>query len=216
MYEEHFMKWFGSGKKNPDEERAKNHSADHSLGPQLPESLPKPETDIVVYGLEDDPRSRALRELLDESGFAYRDERVDEDLDTRAWLQRTTGNDVLPKLFLGTQYCGTYEDIQALAFSGELKRILSGEAAKEELDQKRIKAEMSVSSIIQLLKSQDSLIINEDGVETETWLEPPHQPTLILWHGEPYPIDEMKSIIARIVERHKRGEISLGWRSDQG
>jgi glutaredoxin len=209
------MKWFGS--------RKKKISTDALAGIPPESGWTKPssqpavvhESEIVVYGLEDDRRCQALRDLLKEAGFIFRDERVDEDLGTRAWLQRSTGDDVLPKLFVGTQYRGTYEDIQALAFSGELKRVLGGEAVREELDRKRLKAEMSVSSIIQLLQQQESLIINQEGVETEIWLEPPHAPTLILYEGEPHPLIEMENIVGRIVEQHRKGEIILGWRSDQ-
>jgi glutaredoxin len=207
------MKWFGSGKRNKPEQTHKTSSQVNSSQATQPSQKLQP--DIIVYGTEDDRRCRALRELLDASGFAFRDERVDEDLSTRAWLQRTTGDDALPKLFIGAQYYGTYEDIQAVALNGELKRILSGEAAKEELDRKRLKAEMSVTSIIQLLREEESLVINEEGVETETWLEPPRQPNFILLQGEPHPIDEIDRIVTSIVERHKRGEISLGWRSDE-
>ena len=211
------MKWFGSGKRSNAEENSKISSQlSSSQASRVAQALQKPQTDIVVYGTEDDRRCRALREVLDELGFTYRDERVDEDFSTRAWLQRTTGDDALPKLFIGAQYYGTYEDIQALALNGELKRILGGEAATEELERKRLKAEMSVASIIQLLREEESLVINEEGVETETWLEPPSQPNLILLEGEPHPIEEMECIVSRIVERHKRGEVSLSWRGDEG
>jgi glutaredoxin len=210
------MKWFGSGKKKTPstgaEEVVPVKSADTPLRSQ---STAEPESDIVVYGLEDDRRCQALRDLLKEDGFVFRDERVDEDLSTRAWLQRSTGDDALPKLFVGTQCHGTYEDIQALAFRGELKRVLGGENVREELDRKYLKVEMSVASIIQLLQDEESLVVNEDGVETETWLEPPRTPSLILFEGEPHPIAEMRRIVTRIVERHRKGEISLGWRSDQ-
>jgi glutaredoxin len=208
------MKWFGSGKKNTLRQDIKTST--HAVGtPQVSPLVPKVETDIVVYGLEHDRRCQALRELLSEAGFVFRDERVDEDLSTRAWLQRSTGDDALPKLFVGTQCHGTYEDIQALAFRGELKRILGGEALREDLGRKRLKAEMSVASIIQLLQEEESLIVNQDGAETETWLEPENTPSLILFEGEPHPIAEMQDIVTRIVERHRSGEISLAWRSDQ-
>jgi glutaredoxin len=208
------MKWFGFGKKKRLEQETRLSPKFDSPQPQQP--LPKFEgEEIVVYGTGEDRRCDALRELLDQSGYTYLDERVDDDLSTRAWLQRTTGNDALPKLFVGTQYCGTFEDIQALALNGELDRILSGRTAREQEDRKRLRAQMSVDSISQLLRDGESLVINEDGVETETWLEPPRQPTQILLEGVAYPIEEMKSIVTRIVERHKRGDISLSWRSDE-
>jgi glutaredoxin len=212
---EQMMRWFRSGKKNPTSEAAKADARTDVAETQVHQPAAQTETDIVVYGLENDRRCQALRDLLGEAGFVFRDERIDEDLSTRAWLQRSTGDDALPKLFVGTQCHGTYEDIQALAFRGELKRVLGGEALREDLDRKRLKAEMSVASIIQLLQEEESLIVKEGGAETETWLEPPRTPSLILFEGEPRPIAEMRSIVARIVERHKKGEISLGWRSDQ-
>jgi len=208
------MKWFGSGRK-------KTTNAGGGMPPESGRTKPvsqpatELESDVVVYGLENDRRCQALRDLLKEAGITFRDERIDEDLSTRAWLQRSTGDDALPKVFVGTQYRGTYEDIQALVFSGELKRVLGGETVREELDRKRLKSEMSVSSISQLLQEQESLIISEEGVETEIWLEPPSKPTLILYEGEPRPITEMPGIVNGIVERHRKGEISLDWRSDR-
>jgi glutaredoxin len=208
------MKWFGFGKKKSPEQVARSAPQFESPQPQQLSAKAGVE-EIVVYGTGEDRRCVALRELLDQSGYTYRDERVDEDFSTRAWLQRTTGDDALPKLFVGTHYCGTFEDIQALALNGELGRILSGQATREQEGRKRLKAQMSVNSISQLLREEESLVINEDGVETETWLEPPRQPTQILLEGVAYPIEEMENIVTRIVERHKKGEISLGWRSDE-
>jgi len=152
------MKWFKSSKKKS--------SKDIDLEPvtDSPDSKPvfraeaQAESDVVVYGLEEDRRCQALRDLLKEAGVDFRDERVDDDLSTRAWLQRSTGNDALPKLFVGAQCYGTYEDIEALALRDELRRILGGEAMKEELDRKRLKAEMSVASIMQLLREEESLV----------------------------------------------------------
>jgi hypothetical protein len=93
--------------------------------------------------------------------------------------------------------------------------VLGGEDVREELDRKRLKAEMSVASIIKLLEDEESLVVNEAGVETETWLEPSRAPSIILFEGEPHPIAEMHRIVSQIVERHRKGKISLGWRSDQ-
>ena len=209
------MKWFGSGRKkasstDPEEAAAQSF---HASSPPQPNNETK--SDIVVYGLENDRRCQALRDLLKDAGFAFRDERVDDDLATRAWLQRLTGDDALPKLFVGTQCHGSYEEIQSLAFRDELKQVLTGKTVAEELNHKRLRAEMSIATIIQLLRDQESLIVNEDGVETETWLEPPGSPNFILVEGKAHPIAEMENIVTRIVERHRRGEISLGWRSDQ-
>jgi glutaredoxin len=145
-----------------------------------------------VYGLEDDRRCQALRELLTEAGFVFRDERVDEDLSMRAWLQRSTGDDALPKIFVGTQCHGTYEDIQALAFRGELKRILGGEALKEDLDRKRLKAEMSVASIVQLLREQESLIVNQDGAKPRLGLNRQTHPASFSSKGNLIPFPRCK------------------------
>jgi glutaredoxin len=209
------MKWFKSGRKKASEDVKLEALTDSPDSTPVVRAQTQAESDVVVYGIEEDRRCQALRDLLKEAGIDFRDERVDEDLSTRAWLQRSTGNDALPKLFVGVQCYGTYEDIEALALRGELRRILGGEAMKEELDRKRLKAEMSVASITQLLQEEESLVVNEGGVETETWLDPPQKPHLILFEGEPHPIAEMQSIVTRIVERFRKGEITLDWRSNQ-
>src|SRR5919109_5355714 len=136
------MRFFGFGKKR-ELDRARppvtpsGHEEHH---PHAPASR-----DIVVYGTSDGVRCRQVRELLEKRANTYQDVRVDEDLSTRSWLQRTTGDDALPKVFIGPKCYGGLEDIQVLVFDGRFDRILRGEADADSNNDEivRLKKEMS-------------------------------------------------------------------------
>jgi glutaredoxin 3 len=119
------MRFFDFGKKRvPDTTRSLAAPAGREEHPpHVPASR-----EIVVYGTNDGARCRQVRALLEKRGYAYQDVRVDEDLSTRSWLQRTTGDDALPKVFVESECYGGFEDIQVLVFDGRFDRILRGEA----------------------------------------------------------------------------------------
>src|SRR5918998_1458359 len=92
------MRFFGFGKKRAPE------TAQTPIPPANPEADPPTAPalrEIEVYSTSDGARCRQLRGLLERRGYDYKDVRVDEDLSTRSWLQRTTGDDGLPKVFVG-------------------------------------------------------------------------------------------------------------------
>ena len=114
---------------------------------------------LVVYGTSEGARCRQVRSLLAARGYAYQDVRVDEDLSMRSWLQRTTGDDALPKVFIGLKCYGSFEDIQVLIFDGRLDRILHGEADEGSGNDEIciLKKEMSASAISTLMRQGEIL-----------------------------------------------------------
>jgi glutaredoxin 3 len=172
--------------------------------------------DIVVYGTSDGGRCRQVRALLEKCGYAYKDVRVDGDLSMRSWLQRSTGDDALPKVFVGAKCYGGFEDIQVLAFDGRLDRILRGEADEDgkEDELAGLKEDMSVSAIVTLLRKGAILTIKEGDMETEAWAEPLANPPLVYYEGVPHPIAALEGIVAQLVARLKAGEIAVSWKED--
>ena len=207
------MRFFGFGRKRAPEAAqppipSANREADPPPGPELRE--------IVVYSTSDGARCRQLRGLLERRGYDYKDVRVDEDLSMRSWLQRTTGDDGLPKVFVGATCHGGFEDMQVLVFDGSLDRILRGESDPDRNVEAlaALKAGMSAAAIQTLLRKGEILIIKEGEMETEAWAEPLANPPLIYYEGTPHPIDEIDSIAQQIVTRLNAGEIEASWKED--
>jgi glutaredoxin 3 len=207
------MRFFGFGKKRvPETAQTPIQSAGREADPP---TTPAPR-EIIVYSTSDGARCRQLRGLLERRGYAYRDVRIDEDLSTRSWLQRTTGDDGLPKVFVGTTCYGGFEDMQVLVFDGSLDRILRGESDPDRnVDAlAALKEEMNAATIQTLLRKGEVLIIKEGEMETEAWAEPLANPPLIYYEGTPRPIDELESIAQQIVTRLNAGEIEASWKED--
>jgi glutaredoxin 3 len=173
--------------------------------------------EIVVYGTSDGSRCRQVRALLEKRGYVYRDVRVDEDLSTRSWLQRTTGDDALPKVFVGAECYGGFEDIQVLVSDGRLDRMLRGEADADgqEDELAGLKEDMSVSAIITLLRKGEILTIKEGDMEMDAWAEPLANPPLVYYEGVPHPIAALEGIVAQLVARLKVGEVAASWKEDK-
>jgi glutaredoxin 3 len=207
------MRFFGFGKKRaPDTAQS---SATPARREQHPQNAPA-YRDIVVYGTSDGARCRQVRSLIATRGYAYQDVRVDEDLSMRSWLQRTTGDDALPKVFIGPKCYGGFEDIQVLVFDGRFDRIWRGEADEDGKNDEfaALKAEMSVSAISTLLRQGEILTITEGEMAMDAWAEPLANPPLVYYEGIPHPIDELASIVEQLMTRLQAGEIEVSWKED--
>jgi glutaredoxin 3 len=207
------MRFFGFGKKQaPETAQTPIPSADREADPP-----PTPtRREIVVYSTSDGARCRQLRDLLERRGYDYKDIRIDEELSTRSWLQRTTGDDGLPKVFVGTTCYGGFEAMQVLIFDGSLDRILRGESDSDRTVDAlaALKEGMNAVAIQTLLRKGEILIIREGEMETEAWAEPLANPPLIYYEGAPHPIDEIEGIVQQIVTRLSAGEIEVSWKED--
>ena len=207
------MRFFGFGKRRVPAEPEQPVSP-----PTSAETIPvvSAAQEIVVYATQDGARCRQARALLEKRGYTYKDVRVDDDLSTRAWLQRSTGDDALPKVFVGAKCYGGFEDIQVLAFDGTLDRLLRGEEMDGGGDNElaALKKEMSVSAILTLLRKGEILTIKEGDMEMDAWAEPLANPPQVYYEGLPHPIEEMGGIVERIVARLRAGEIEVVWKED--
>jgi glutaredoxin 3 len=207
------MRFFGFGKKRvPDTPQPLATPAGREEHPP-----PVPASgEIVVYGTSDGARCRQVRALLEKRGYAYQDVQVDEDLSTRSWLQRTTGDDALPKVFVGSECYGGFEDIQVLVFDGRFDHILRGEADQDhEIDElAALKEERSATAISILLRRGEILTITEGEMAMDVWAEPLANPPLVYYEGTPHPIDKLESIAEQVMTRLKAGDITVRWRED--
>jgi glutaredoxin len=207
------MRFFGFGKKRvPDSARppvTPFEREEHS--PHAP-----PSREIVVYGSSDGARCRQVRDLLEKRAYTYHDVRIDEDLSTRSWLQRTTGDDALPKVFIGPKCYGGLENIQVLVFDGRFDRILHGEADQDNPSDEMaaLKAEMNAGAMFNLLRQGEILTITEGDMATDAWAEPLANPPSVYYEGTPHPIGELESIVAQIMTRLKAGDIEVSWKED--
>jgi glutaredoxin len=172
--------------------------------------------ELVVYGTSDSTRCRQVRAMLEKHGYTFQDVRIDDDLSTRSWLQRTTGDDTLPKVFVGSQCYGGFEDLQVLVFDGTLPRLLRGEADTDRADDAvtLLRKEMSVTALATLLRRGEILTIKESGMEMDAWAEPLANPPLVYYEGTPHPIAELEGIVEQIVTRLKAGDIEISWKED--
>ena len=172
--------------------------------------------DIVVYGTSDGVRCRQVRGLLEKRAYPYQDVRVDDDLSTRSWLQRTTGDDALPKVFIGPKCYGGIENIQVLVFDGRFDRILRGEADQDNTSDEMaaLKAGMNAGSILSLLRQGEILTVTEGDMATDVWAEPLANPPLVYYEGTPHPIGELESIVVQIMTRLRAGDIEVSWKED--
>jgi hypothetical protein len=207
------MRFFGFGKKRASETvpipaTPAGREEDPPTGPALGE--------IVVYGTSNGARCRQLRGLLEQRGYPYRDVRVEEDLSTRSWLQRTTGDDALPKVFVGTKCYGGFEDMQVLVFDGSLDRLIRGEMRQDggADESTALKEEMSAAAINTLLRKGEILVIKEGAMAMEAWAEPLANPPRVYYEGTPHPMDKLENIVQQIVTRLKAGEIEASWKED--
>ncbi len=207
------MRFFGFGRK-PVADSARppvTPSEREEYSPQVPASR-----DIIVYGTSDGVRCRQVRDLLEKRAYPYQDVRVDEDLSTRSWLQRTTGDDALPKVFIGPKCYGGLENIQVLVFDGRFDRILRGEADQDNASDAMaaLKAEMNAGSILSLLRQGEILTLTEGDMATDVWAEPLANPPLVYYEGTPHPIGELESIVAQIITRLRAGDVEVSWKED--
>lgn len=205
------MNWLGFGKKD-----------DGSLpesGLQAPvpanTALKTESMEVVVYGTNEATRCVNVRELLKRNEFTFRDIRVDDAPTTRAWLQRATGDDGLPKVFVAARCYGGFEDIQAMIVDGTFQQAVDGELLDDADDGlAALKEDVSVEAISELLKRGEILTINEGGAETDVWAEPYAKPPVVYYEGAPEPIQNLRGVAERIVERVEAGEIEIAWKEE--
>ena len=204
------LSWLGIGKNKEQETQVKEAHVLAEVGDE-----PSSGMEIVVYSTSDATRCASARDILERNNFTFNDKRVDEDLSTKAWLQRTTGDDNLPKVFIGIKCYGGFEDIQSMIMDGTFQDAVDGKldtSGDDEID--LLKETMTSAAMSDLFKRGEILTINEGGSETDVWAEPFANTPVIYYEGAPEPMDEILTVASRILERVASGEIEIEWKEE--
>jgi glutaredoxin 3 len=82
--------------------------------------------EVVMYRTKYCGYCVLAQRLLDQKGIRYRAVDVSGDSNARAWLMKVTGQRTVPQIFIGGRSIGGYQELAALARSGELEHWLKG------------------------------------------------------------------------------------------
>lgn len=79
---------------------------------------------IVMYTKENCPYCEWAKELLHAKKATFTEIRVDLDENQRKEMERLSGRRTLPQIFINDQAIGGFDNLEALAKSGELDKLL--------------------------------------------------------------------------------------------
>ena len=71
------------------------------------------------------------RRLLTQQGAAWEEIDVDAEPGRREEMLQRSGRRTVPQIWIGERHVGGFDDLSALASSGELERLLEGETGAE-------------------------------------------------------------------------------------
>lgn len=80
---------------------------------------------VIVYSADYCPYCRLAKELLTARKVAFEEIRVDLDDNKRNEMMQKSNRRTVPQIFINDQSIGGYDDLAALAKSGELDRLLN-------------------------------------------------------------------------------------------
>lgn len=81
---------------------------------------------IIIYTKSQCPYCDWAKELLDAKKATYSEIRVDLDSNKLEEMIRLSGRRTVPQIFINDQAIGGFDDLSALAKSGQLDKLLSG------------------------------------------------------------------------------------------
>lgn len=84
---------------------------------------------VTLYGNRTCPYCGAARMLLTGRGLAFNDVVVSDDPALLDEMQQKSGRNSVPQVFVGDRHVGGFDELDALAKSGELDELLAGETA---------------------------------------------------------------------------------------
>jgi glutaredoxin 3 len=87
------------------------------------------ETIVTLYGNRSCAYCGAARMLLTKKGIAFNDVVVSDDPALLDEMQQRTGRQSVPQVFVGDRHVGGFNELDALARSGELDELLAGQTA---------------------------------------------------------------------------------------
>ena len=82
-------------------------------------------SNVIVYGTRYCPYCVASRQLLSSKGIEYKYVAVDNDQALRAEIAERSGQSTVPQIWIGEQHIGGFTDLNRLALSDTLDRLLN-------------------------------------------------------------------------------------------
>lgn len=79
---------------------------------------------VVIYSKENCPYCVWAKDLLSAKKIPYTEIRADLDPEKRAEMERLSGRRTFPQIFINDQAIGGFDDLSALAKSGELDKLI--------------------------------------------------------------------------------------------
>ena len=83
---------------------------------------------VVMYGNASCPFCGAARMLLTKKGVEYEDVTVADDPARFEEMLEKSGRRTVPQIFIGETHVGGFDELYALDQSGELDKLLAGQA----------------------------------------------------------------------------------------
>ena len=80
---------------------------------------------IIIYSKDSCPYCVWAKELLNAKKASYTEIRVDLDPDKLAEMVKLSGRRTVPQIFIDDQAIGGFDDLSALAKSGQLHKMLT-------------------------------------------------------------------------------------------
>jgi glutaredoxin 3 len=80
---------------------------------------------VIIYTKANCPYCDWAKQLLNHKKLAYQEIRVDLDLAQRQEMERLSGRRTCPQMFINDQAIGGFDDLSALAKSGELDKLIN-------------------------------------------------------------------------------------------
>ncbi|MDG2107617.1 MAG: glutaredoxin 3 [Woeseiaceae bacterium] len=81
---------------------------------------------VVVYGSSSCPYCDAARMLLNQKAVVFEYIAITNDPLRRQEMQKRSGRQTIPQIFIGNTSIGGFEELLALDKSGELNKLLAG------------------------------------------------------------------------------------------
>lgn len=80
---------------------------------------------VVMYTKANCPYCDWAKQLLEHKNLTYQEFRVDLDPEKRTEMERLSGRRTCPQIFINDKAIGGFDDLSALAKSGELDKLIN-------------------------------------------------------------------------------------------
>jgi glutaredoxin len=171
---------------------------------------------VVVYATPDEDEDvRAIMETLSTIEAEVRQSDLRREPQTARQLAKLTGVMVPPYVFINGRHWGNRYDLESLAASGDLPRVvanlldeLSPEARRMGHVRESWSDELSVENILQRWKLGHILCVDD----LDSWYEVDrdHQERFF-YQGGPHPVDDMPAVAMEIVRAVEAGDFEAVW-----